>query len=121
MSEPDLKIAIVGPCAAGKTTLIAGLLEQGIPARQIAQEHSFVGDMWERMAKADVLIYLNASYETCTRRKSLNWTQKEYDEQVRRLKHARENCDLEIQTDNLSADQVLAIAANHLKSALLPR
>ena len=37
-----MKIAIVGVCASGKTTLVAGLREAGYDAYNVAQEHSCV-------------------------------------------------------------------------------
>jgi len=41
-----MKIMIVGPCAAGKTTLEANLTKLGYDARAVAQEHSEVQTMW---------------------------------------------------------------------------
>jgi len=100
-------IAIVGPCASGKTTLARGLQVLGYPARQIAQEHSYVPDMWQRLSRPDVLIFLDASYEICTARKQLNWTRAEYAEQHRRLAHAREECHIYIHSDGLTIEQAL--------------
>ena len=109
-------IAIVGPCASGKTTLAEGLQAHGYNARQIAQEHSYVQDMWKQITDPDVLVYLDASFETCTERKKLNWKQKEFNEQVRRLSHARENCDLYFFTDDLAQDEILSHVLRELKS-----
>lgn len=109
-------IAIVGPCASGKTTLAEGLQAHGHDARQIAQEHSYVKDMWKQITDPDILIYMDASFETCTKRKQLNWKQKEFDEQVRRLSHARENCDLYIFTDDLAPGEILERALGFLES-----
>jgi cytidylate kinase len=100
-------IAIVGPCASGKSSLARGLGEHGISARQVVQEHSYVPEMWQVIAKPDFLIYLEASFQTCSRRKRLNWQQRDYDEQLGRLAHARESCDLLVQTDDLSEAAVL--------------
>ena len=58
----QLKIGVVGPCGAGKSTLVNALAEHGYPARHIAQEHSYVPSMWKRMVNPDILIYLEASY-----------------------------------------------------------
>lgn len=115
-SRPQGGIAVVGPCAAGKTTLAVGLRQRGFAARQIAQEHSYVPDMWRRLARPDVLIYLDASYPTCTRRKQLDWLPHEYEEQQRRLAHARANCDIYISTDERSVEAVLKTALAALKS-----
>ncbi|HEX9675289.1 MAG TPA: hypothetical protein VGA07_04875, partial [Anaerolineales bacterium] len=82
------KIAIVGPCASGKTTLATRLQREGYSARQIVQEHSYVADMWKVLSMPDLLIFLDASFATCNRRKALNWLENEYLEQRRRLRHA---------------------------------
>jgi deoxyadenosine/deoxycytidine kinase len=109
MSNPlgtQLVIGIVGPCGSGKTTLIQSLLEHKISARHIAQEHSYVQDMWQRITNPDLLIYLDASYETSTRRRRLNWTIEEYLEQIRRLEHAFQNADLVILTDKMNPQEI---------------
>jgi deoxyadenosine/deoxycytidine kinase len=111
---PTGGIVIVGPCAAGKTTLARGLQAHGLPARQIAQEHSYVPDMWLRLSRPDILVFLDASYERCTQRKALNWTLAEYQEQHRRLGHAREHCHIYIDSDDLTPEEVLAAAIKGL-------
>jgi deoxyadenosine/deoxycytidine kinase len=100
-------IAIVGPCASGKTTLATSLKAKNLAARQIAQEHSYVPNMWEILTKPTVLIYLDASYPVCTQRKSLAWTVEEYEAQKQRLRHAYANCHIYIKTDELSPEEVL--------------
>jgi hypothetical protein len=60
------------------------------------------------MTDPDVLVYLEASYPQTLVRRNLNWTKAEYDEQVKRLSHARENADILIQTDNLNVEEVCA-------------
>jgi len=112
------EIAIVGPCASGKSTLATALQEQGYHARQIAQEHSYVQEMWQILTKPDILIYLDASYETCTLRKHLDWLPSEFHEQERRLKHAREHCDIYLMTDDESPGSVLASALSALEGLL---
>jgi len=99
-------IAIVGPCGAGKSTLALQLEQHGLRAHQIAQEHSFVPDMWKRLTSPDLLIYLDASYDACQRRKQLNWNEADYAEQLRRLQHAREHCDIYLDTSQLMPDEV---------------
>jgi len=101
-------IGVVGPCGAGKTTLVIALKERGHRARQIAQEHSHVQDMWRRLAPPTVLVFLDASFSTCTERKRFDWPVGDYVEQRRRLEHARRECDLYVITDGLSPEQVLA-------------
>ena len=116
MSRKDLKIGVVGPCAAGKTTLINGLLYNGYNAKQIAQEHSYVQDMWERLTHPDILIYLDVSYSYTIKRRNLNWSIKEFNTQVGRLRHAREHADIHINTDSFSSQDVLDQAMKFLDS-----
>jgi deoxyadenosine/deoxycytidine kinase len=111
-----IKIGVVGPCAAGKTTLIAALKSNGYEARHIAQEHSYVADMWKRLTNPDVLIYLDVSYQLTLIRRKMDWTEEEYQEQVKRLRHARQNADLCINTDDLTPQQVLQGVLTYLAS-----
>ena len=110
----SLLIGVVGPCGAGKTTLIEALDSLGYTTRHIAQEHSYVKDMWQRISNPDILIFLQASFPVASQRKgkTFHWNEAEYNEQQRRLAHAREHANLLIDTDNLSVqgvlDQVLA-------------
>jgi hypothetical protein len=108
-------IAIVGPCGAGKTALAEGLRRKGWNARQIAQEHSAVPDMWQVVTQPDVLIYLEASFDVCTDRKRLNWTPQEYDRQLRRLRHARQHSDIALHTDENTPGEVLGLVLDALK------
>ena len=64
--------------------------------------------MWQRISRPDVLIFLHATYATCTLRRHLNWTQADYLEQLNRLDHARQHADLVLQTDHLSPAEVLS-------------
>jgi len=100
-------IGVVGPCGAGKTTLITGLRDYPITLRHIAQEHSYVPTMWQRITNPDLLIFLDASYPVTIQRRSLNWTQAEYDEQQRRLAHARAHANLYILTDKLTPAEII--------------
>jgi thymidylate kinase len=109
-------IGIVGPCAAGKTTLIEELLKQGYDAKQIAQEHSYVQDMWLRITNPDVLIFLDVSFANSLKRKNLNWNEKEFDKQKARLSHAQNHADLYINTDGKTPEQVLSNVLDILKN-----
>ena len=99
-------IGVVGPCGSGKSTLTEALDSLGYATRHIAQEHSYVKDMWKRLTNPDVLIFLQASYPVTCQRRNLNWTEAEYNEQQRRLAHAHEHADLIIETDGLSIPEV---------------
>ena len=110
-------IAIVGVCASGKSTIIKHLLEEGIACRHVAQEHSYVRDMWQRLTRPDFLICLEVSYPSTLARKKLNWTLQEYEEQLRRTQHARDHADLVIDTDRYTADEAVALIKKGLISA----
>ncbi len=99
-------IGVVGPCASGKSTLVNRLSLIGINARHIAQEHSYVPSMWEKITQPDILIYLNVSYLTTIKRSNLDWTILEFQEQLYRLRHANEHADLHIDTDNLTPESI---------------
>ena len=102
-------IGVVGPCGSGKTTLTEALDTLGYTTRHIAQEHSYVKDMWKRLTNPDILIFLQASFQATKQRRSkmIHWTEAAYDEQQRRLAHALENADLVLNTDTLDAQDVL--------------
>ncbi len=85
-------------------------------ARHIAQEHSYVTDMWQRISKPDLLIYLDVSYGISIQRRPMNWDEADFTEQVRRLEHARQHADLYIDSNNQSPGEVLQTALDFLAS-----
>ncbi len=106
-SSAPLRIAVVGPCASGKSTLVAALKAAGYDARHPAQEHSFVKDMWLRLVDPDVLIYLDLSHEAYRRRRPKDDAGPEYLAMQReRLAHAREHADLVVDTSEMTAEGV---------------
>lgn len=109
-------IGVVGPCAAGKTTLVKKLRELGYNVRHIAQEHSYVPDMWKRITNPDILIFLDVNYPNTLLRKKLGWTLQEYQEQLQRLAHARQHADLIIDTNSLTEDEVSQLAINFIEN-----
>lgn len=104
MSRP--RIAIVGVCAAGKTTLAKGLQGRGYGAFSVPQEHSVVRALWERK-EPDLLVMLDARWETTKRRRpDIMYGPERLEAQRERLRIARERCDLYLPTDDLSIDEV---------------
>lgn len=102
-----MRVAVVGPCAAGKSTLVPALREVGYEARQPAQEHSYAPTMWQRFSRPDILIYLDLNYETARlRRPHIDGGPERLEEQHRRLAHAREHCDFYLDTSSLTPDEV---------------
>lgn len=116
-SKEKTLIGIVGPCSAGKSTLVKKLKERGFNAKQIAQEHSYVKDMWQRTINLNTLIFLQVSYATAQERRKLNWSLKEYETQQHRLRNARQYADFYLETDGLTpeeiVDEVLRFIAPH--------
>src|SRR5918995_1050055 len=108
-------VGVVGPCGSGKSTLIAGLEQHGYTCRHIAQEHSYVQAMWQKIANPDILIFLDASFPVSTARRKLTWQKNDHDEQYRRLAHAREHAHVVIDTDPLTPEQVLQKALGFLE------
>jgi deoxyadenosine/deoxycytidine kinase len=100
-------IGVVGPCGSGKSTLTEGLASLGYRCRHIAQEHSYVKDMWLRLTNPDILVFLDASWATTCQRLNLNWTEAEWQEQQFRLRHARVNADFYLDTDQIPIKEVL--------------
>ena len=111
----SLLIGVVGPCASGKSTLIAGLKERGFHIRHIAQEHSYVQDMWQRITNPDLLIFLDVSYPISCARRKLDWTEADWREQQRRLSHARQHADFYLDTDGLDIREVLEAVLQFLE------
>lgn len=114
------KIGLVGPCGAGKTTLSDMLNSMNISCRAIAQEHSFIPDMWKKITNPEILIFLDASYFVTMQRKKFHWNQNEYEEQIHRLIHARSHADLYIQTDEFSPTDVLEIILEYINQKEKP-
>ena len=109
-------LGVVGPCAAGKSTLVEELRSRGYRVKHIAQEHSYVKDMWFQIARPDILIYLDVSYEISCERTRSTWSRKIFNYQIERLAHARQNADFYIQTDGKSPSEVLYLVMESLES-----
>jgi hypothetical protein len=102
-------IAVVGVCAAGKTTLAQAMRARGYNVRQVLQEHSYVPYMWQRITAPDVLIYLDAQLETIRkRRQDPEFPAGLFEQELARLAHAREHCDLYVPTDDMTPSAIAA-------------
>jgi len=100
-----MKIAIVGVCASGKTTLVAGLRQAGYDAYNVAQEHSCVHDFWAKK-HPDIVVMIDATLPAIHKRRLVYWGEDRLIAQHKRLADARAHADLYIQTDDLDADAV---------------
>ena len=117
----DLLIGVVGVCASGKSTLIRLLTDRGYRCRHIAQEHSYVQNMWKRLTNPDILIFLEVSYTKTLTRKKINWTIDEYNLQLQRLGNAYENADIRILTENITPGQLIDLVENEIFSLIKSR
>lgn len=106
MSTP--RIAILGHCAAGKSTVVDQLVKRGLDAFSVAQEHSIVHDLWAHQ-QPDIVVVLEVSLEELRARKANpGWPEWIYTIQDQRLEHARDHADLVIDTDRQPVDAVVA-------------
>jgi hypothetical protein len=100
-----LRVAVVGHCASGKTTLVGALRRAGYDAHAVAQEHSAIAWLWKH-SDPDVLIYIHVPLETVRARRGEEWPQAVYDAQEQRLADARTHADLIL---NSSAQSIRAM------------
>ncbi len=99
------RLAIVGPCAAGKTTLVANLRARGLDAYAVAQEHSGVSYLWQ-LAEPDLLIFLDVDLATTAARRRREWPAALYAMQQGRLAHARVHTDLYLDGSALTPEEI---------------
>lgn len=105
MTQP--RIAIVGHCAAGKSTVVNLLQQRGIDAFAVAQEHSSIQDLWNHQ-QPDLMVFLDVSLDELRMRKdNPDWPEWIFQSQNERLEHARSNADLVIDTDAEPAEMVV--------------
>ncbi len=114
--EKRALIGVVGPCAAGKSTLVQALRARGYNAHEVAQDHSCVPTMWQRITRPDLLIYLDVSWKVACRRRPTDAGANWWDELAHRLRHARRHADLYIDTDELTVAEVLETALAFLSA-----
>ena len=100
------KIVVVGPCAAGKSTLVAALRELGYDAHASGQEHSEIATLWQH-SQPDVLITLAVDIGAVRDRRGGSWPEWLHDLQVRRLAAASRAADLAVDTTALSPQTVV--------------
>jgi predicted ATPase len=114
--RPPGPVLVVGPCAAGKTTLVENLRRMGIPARSVAQEHSQAPHLFAR-AGPGFLVYLDVTYEAVTRRRPVPWGPERLEEERGRLSLARSQAQLVVHTDHLTPQEVAQRVAQAWREA----
>ena len=113
-STAPRKIVVVGPCAAGKSTLVSALRAFGYNAHVSGQEHSEIPTLWQH-SKPDVLIALDVEITAVRDRRGDSWPEWLHDLQVRRLAAASQAADLNIDTTMLSTQAVIARVVAYLE------
>jgi hypothetical protein len=105
-----LRVAVVGHCASGKTTLVGALRRAGYDAYAVAQEHSAIAWLWKH-ADPSVLIYIDVPLATVRARRGQEWPEAVYDAQEERLTDARSHADLILDS---STEDIIAMTAHAL-------
>src|SRR5687767_8947977 len=100
------KIVVVGPCASGKSTLVAALRALGYDAHVSGQEHSEIATLWQH-SQPDVLIALDVDITAVRDRRGDSWPEWLHDLQVQRLAGASRAANLAIDTTTLSPQTVV--------------
>lgn len=109
-----MRVAVVGRCASGKSTIAAALRDHGYDAWPVGQEHSIVPTLWNAK-QPDALVFLDASLASVRqRRHNPAWPDWIYELQTARLANARDNAHVFIDTDNVEIRDVLAIVLEGL-------
>jgi ABC-type glutathione transport system ATPase component len=106
-------VAIVGPCASGKSTLAANLRAIGYDARVSGQEHSEIVTLWKRLG-ADVVVALHIDIGTLRARRGETWSQTLFDKQLARLRDAYEAADIHVNTAEASECRTFTLVTEAL-------
>lgn len=122
MVEKPPLIKVVGVSASGKSTLVTALRERGYNARPVSQEHSDVAELWKQFGFPRILIYLDNDLESQrSRRPDVEWDAANLALERDRLRSARDNADLRINTATLAPDQVREVVVAFLESNRIRR
>lgn len=113
-AHDDRLIVVVGPCAAGKTTLVDALKAHGYNAYAVGQEHSIIRDLWKRR-DPDVVIALDLGLDVVRQRRSPAWSEDIYVAQHERLTDAFDAADLLIDTGEHDIDEALRMSLDLLE------
>src|SRR5215212_1287715 len=105
-STESRKVVVVGPCAAGKSTLVTALRALGYDAHVSGQEHSEIATLWQR-SEPDVLIALDVDISAVRARRGDGWPEWLHDLQVLRVAAASRAAHLAIDTTMLGPQTIV--------------
>ena len=105
-STESRRVVVVGPGAAGKSTLVTALRALGYDAHVSGQEHSEIATLWQR-SEPDVLIALDVDISAVRARRGDGWQEWLHDLQVQRLAAASRAANFAIDTTPLSPQSVV--------------
>jgi cytidylate kinase len=101
-----MKIAVVGGCGSGKSTIVTELCALGYDAYVVGQEHSALSNLWKRQ-NPDVLVYLDVTLEAVRHRRDENWPEWLFLKQQSRLKQASDAAHVHVNTADLTAEETV--------------
>lgn len=101
-----MKVAVVGGCASGKSTIAERLRDLGYDAYVVGQEHSEIEDLWRRQSP-DRVVFLETSLEAVRQRRDRYWPEWLFHRQVKRLAWARKHADVIVNTEETSEEDAM--------------
>jgi adenylate kinase family enzyme len=101
-----MRVAVVGSCASGKSTIARELQARGLDAYVVGQEHSTISWLWKRRSP-DALVFLDVSLEAVRQRRGPNWPEWLFMAQRTRLDDARRNADVIVDTGLLTVPETV--------------
>lgn len=113
MIHSAARIAVVGVCGSGKSTIVEHLRRRGYDAYVVSQEHSIIRDLWKHR-EPSALVFLEARLETVRARRNREWPRWIYELQQDRLADARTHATIRVETDAYSIDDTVDLIANAL-------
>ena len=100
------RVAVVGVCGSGKTTVVQQLRALGFDAYAVGQEHSVVRDLWNHQ-HPDRLVYLEASLEAVRARRGPGWPAWIYRLQQERLGDARAHATVAVDSASIPVEETV--------------
>jgi cytidylate kinase len=101
-----VKIAVVGSCGSGKSTIVHELRRRGYEAYVVGQEHSAVANLWKQK-NPDELVFLEVNLAALRQRRSPEWPEWLFHQQQSRLTSAREAASVRIDTSQISVEETI--------------